>query len=183
VKSVSICYGGEIASFPVAPLTVAVVRGLLAPVCGETVNYVNAQTIARERGITVNENKTTEVGDFATFITVEVVVNRHKNVVMGTLFGNRDPRIVRINEFFLEMIPKGEVVVIHNEDQPGVVGKVGNILGRHQINIAEMSLGRVDKGKKTFAMTVINTDDPVPEKVLKELKAFRPIIDAKVIKF
>jgi D-3-phosphoglycerate dehydrogenase / 2-oxoglutarate reductase len=183
VETVSIRYGGELTSFTVAPLTIAVVRGLLAPVCGESVNYVNAHTIARDRGITVNESKTTEARDFATFIEVEVSNNQKRNLVMGILFGNRDPRIVRVNEFFIDMIPKGDVLVIHNEDQPGVVGGVGNILGKNRINIAEMTLGRVKKGKKTLAMTVINIDEPVPPAVLKELKSFQPIIDAKVIKF
>jgi len=101
---------------------------------------------------------------------------------MGTLFGNQDPRIVRVNEFRLDAIPKGVVLVIHNEDKPGVVGQVGTILGNNKINIAEMTLGRVAKGKKTFALTVINTDNDIPAKVLKELKEFKPIIETKVVK-
>ena len=152
-------------------------------VWGDKVNYVNPPPIAKERGITVSENKTTEVEDFTNFIAVEVTMDNQKNLIMGTLFANRDPRIVRINEFFLEAIPKGYVLAILNEDQPGVVGGIGTILGKNQINIAEMTLGRVQKAGKMMAMTVINTDDLVPPPVLEELKAFRPIIDAKVIKF
>lgn len=182
-KEVSIRYGGEVTNFNIAPLTIAVIKGLLSPVCGETINYVNAPAIAKERGITVNESKTTQAEEFTTFISVEVTMNHQKNLIVGTLFGNQEPRIVRINEFFLDAIPKGDVLVIHNEDQPGVVGGIGMILGKNKVNIAEMTLGRVVKGKKTFAMTVINTDDTVPTHVLKELKAFHPIIDAKVIKF
>lgn len=182
-RMISVRYGGELTNVAVAPLTIAVVKGLLGPICGEIVNYVNAQSIARERGITVNESKTTQVEEFTTFIAVEVTVGRQKNFIMGTLFGNREPRIVRINEFFLDMIPKGEVIVIHNLDEPGVVGKVGTILGRNRINIAEMSLGRVVRAKKTFAMTVLNVDNVVPKSVVMELKAFRPILDATVIKF
>ena len=182
-RDVSIRYGGEVTNFNVAPLTIAVLKGLLRPICGETVNYVNAPALARERGIAVSESKTTEAEDFRTFINVQVTMDHQKNLIMGTLFGNQDPRIVRINEFFLDAVPKGYMLVIHNEDQPGVVGGVGSILGKHKINIAEMTLGRVAKGKKTFAMTVINTDQTVPASVLKEIKSFRPIIDAKVIKF
>ena len=110
-------------------------------------------------------------------------MDHQKNLIMGTLFGNLDPRIVRIIEFFFVAIPKGDVLVINNEDQPGVVGGIGTILGKNKVNIAEMTLGRVVKGAKTFAMTVINTDQTVPSHVLIELKAFSPIIDAKVIKF
>ncbi|MBI4358787.1 MAG: phosphoglycerate dehydrogenase [Candidatus Omnitrophica bacterium] len=182
-RKVSIRYGGEVTSFNLAPLTLAVVKGLLTPICGETVNYVNAPALARERGIVVNESKTTQAEEFTTFISVQVTMDHQKNLIVGTLFGNQDPRVVRINEFFLDATPKGFVLVIHNEDKPGVVGGVGTILGKNKVNIAEMTLGRVTKGKKTFAMTVINTDQTVPAKVLKELKAFRPIIDAKVIKF
>ncbi len=182
-REVSIRYGGEVTNFNIAPLTIAIIKGLLTPICGETVNFVNAPAIAKERGIAVSESKTTQAEDFTTFITVEVTMDHQKNLIMGTLFGNQDPRIVRINEFFLEVIPKGDVLVIHNEDQPGVVGGIGTILGKNKVNIAEMTLGRVVKGKKTFAMTVINTDQTVPADVLKELKTFSPIIDAKVIKF
>ncbi|MBI4367931.1 MAG: phosphoglycerate dehydrogenase [Candidatus Omnitrophica bacterium] len=182
-RDVSIRYGGEVTNFNVAPLTIAILKGLLTPICGETVNYVNAPTLAKERGIAVSESKTTQAEDFTTFITVEVMMDHQKNLIMGTLFGNQEPRIVRINEFFLDAIPKGDVLVIHNEDEPGVVGGVGNILGKNKVNIAEMTLGRVQKGNQTFAMTVINTDQAVPAAVLKELKAFRPIISAKVIKF
>ncbi|MBI3999462.1 MAG: phosphoglycerate dehydrogenase, partial [Candidatus Omnitrophica bacterium] len=182
-REVLIRYGGEVTNFNLAPLTIAVLKGLLTPICGETVNYVNAPTIAKERGIAVSESKTTQIEDFTTFITVEVIMDHQKNLIMGTLFGNLDPRIVRINEFFLEAIPKGDVLVINNEDQPGVVGGIGTILGKNKVNIAEMTLGRVVKGAKTFAMTVINTDQTVPSHVLTELKAFSPIIDAKVIKF
>ena len=182
-KEVSIRYGGEVTSFNVAPLTIAIIKGLLTPVCGETVNYVNAPALAKERGIAVNESKTTQPEEFTTFISAEVTMDHQKNLIMGTLFGNQEPRIVRINEFFLDAIPKGDMIVIHNEDQPGVVGAVGTILGKNKVNIAEMTLGRVVKGKKTMAMTVINTDDAVPPQVLKELKSFQPIIDAKVVKF
>ncbi len=182
-REVSIRYGGEVTNFNLAPLTIAIIKGLLTPICGETVNFVNAPAIAKERGIAVSESKTTQAEDFTTFITVEVTMDHQKNLIMGTLFGNQEPRIVRINEFFLEAIPKGDVLVINNEDEPGVVGGIGTILGKNKVNIAEMTLGRVVKGKKTFAMTVINTDQAVPANVLKELKTFHPIIDAKVIKF
>src|SRR3989338_6670669 len=101
---------------------------------------------------------------------------------MGTLIGSRDPRIVRINEFRLDAVPTGVVLGIHNEERPADVGQVGIIIGKSGINIAEMTLGRIQKGKTTFALTVINTDNDVPSKVLKELKAFKPILEAKVVK-
>ncbi|MBI3313977.1 MAG: phosphoglycerate dehydrogenase [Candidatus Omnitrophica bacterium] len=182
LKKVNIRYGGEVTRYPLTPLTNAVIKGILTPICGETVNYVNAPGLAKERGITVVEEKSTETGDFTNFIEVETHQTGEPNRVMGTIFGSQLPRIVRINEFLgMDVDPQGVVIFIKNEDQPGVVGKLGTILGTNKINIAEMSLARVTQGKKVFAMTTINTDNEVPAKVLTEIKKFSPIIDVKVV--
>ncbi len=181
LKSVTIRYGGEVAEYTLAPLTIAVLKGLLTPICGETVNFVNAPSLAKERGIAVNESKSTRTEDFVNYIELEVYQNHETFRIMGTLFGNQQPRIVRINEFVTDVVPKGCVIFIHNEDKPGVVGTVGTILGKNKINIAEMSLGRVKKGKKMMAMTVINTDSDVPDRALKAIKKFRPVLDVKVV--
>ena len=181
LKTVTVRYGGEVTRYTLSPLTIAVVKGLLTPICGETVNFVNAPAMAKERGIVVNESRSTQAEDFTNYIELEVG-DGSPNRIMGTLFGNQLPRIVRINEFLLDVEPKGYVLFLHNEDQPGVVGTVGTILGKNKINIAEMSLGRVQKGKKMLAMTVINTDNEVPSKVLAELKKFQPVLDVKLVK-
>ena len=183
IKNVTIRFGGQAANHPLTPLTVALLKGLLTPICGSTVNFVNAPAIAKERGIVINENKSSQKEDFSNYIELEVACggkNKTSTRIMGTIFGNQTPRIVRINEFNLDVEPQGNVIFIHNEDQPGVVGKLGTILGKSKINIAEMSLGRVRKGKKMLAMTVINTDSEVTDKVLKEIKKYSPIIDVKV---
>ncbi len=183
LKKVNIRYGGEVTRYGLAPLTIAVVKGLLSPICGETVNFVNAPAMAKERGIVVTESRSTEVEDFSNYIDVEVIQNHEPTRIMGTLFGNKLPRIVRINEFWgLDVDPHGFVIFITNEDQPGVVGTVGTILGKNKINIAEMSLARVKRGNKVLAMTTINTDNEVPARVLTELKKFKPILSAKVVK-
>jgi D-3-phosphoglycerate dehydrogenase len=161
---------------------VAVLRGLLAPVSGTPVNFVNAPSLARERGITVNELKTTEAKDFTNFIEIEGLQDHDRNYIMGTLFGNRDPRIVRINEFPLDAEPKGYMLFIHNEDRPGVVGMLGTLLGRNNVNIAEMTLGRIKRHRKIMALTVIHTDEEVPFKVLQEIKKSPTILDAKLVK-
>ena len=185
-QTVTIRYGGEVTRYALSPLTIAVLKGLLTPICGETVNYVNAPAMAKERGITVNESRTTQIEDFSNFIQVEVQSDTKspaRNSIMGTLFGNKLPRIVNINEFWgLDIDPQGYVLVVKNEDQPGVVGTLGTILGRNKINIAEMSLARVQTGTKMFALTTINTDNEISDKVLAEIKAFGPILDAKVVK-
>ena len=183
IKSINVRYGGEVTRYSLTPLTTTLIKGLLTPICGDTVNFVNAPAMAKERGITVNESKSTQTEDFSNYIEVEVVTGDHKNSIMGTLFGNKLPRIVNINEYWgLDIDPQGYVLVVNNEDMPGVVGTLGNILGKNKINIAEMSLARVQKGGKMLALTTINTDNEVPDAVLAEIKKFPPIIDAKVVK-
>ena len=172
LREVTIRYCGEITKYPLKPLTVAVLKGLLEPISGSNaVNYVNAPAFARERGIKINETQTTDVKNFAHFIEIETAQNHDKHYIMGTFFANKMPRIVRIDEYWgLDVDPSGYVLVIKNVDAPGVIGKVGTILGKNKVNIAEMSLARLEKGKKTFALTTINTDQEVPAKVLEEMR-------------
>jgi len=182
VKKITVSYGGELTNYGLAPLTIALLKGLLAPICGETVNYVNAQSLAKERGITVNENRTNQAEDFSNYIQLTVDQNNETTEMMGTVFASKHCRIVRINDFTVDVEPFGTHIFIKNEDQPGVVGKVGTILGSHKINIAELSLGRMKKGKKVYAMTIIETDNDVSEAVVREIKKYPPIIDVKVVK-
>jgi D-3-phosphoglycerate dehydrogenase len=183
IKEVTIRYGGEVTRYTLNPLTIAVVKGLLTPICGETVNYVNAPAMAKERGIVVTESRSTQTEDFTNYIQVEIKTNSGTHSIMGTLFGNRLPRIVNINEFWgLDIDPHGTVIVIKNEDMPGVIGTLGTILGKNKINIAEMSLARIKKDGKMLALTTINTDSEVADAVVQEIKKFPPIIDVKVVK-
>ncbi len=179
-STVTIRYGGEPAKYNTAAATISLLKGLLAPICGDTVNFVNAPSMAKERGITVTESKSDQKEDFTSYIEIEITSAKEKNRIMGTLFGESMPRIVRINEFQVDVEPKGWILFIKNEDQPGVVGKLGTLLGKAKVNIAEMSLGRIHKGNKTYAMTIINTDNEIPSKVVKQIEKFAPVIETKV---
>jgi len=181
IKTVTVKYSGEVTQFPLAPLTLACVKGLLVPICGEgAVNYVNAPIIAKERGITINESKTSHLQDFANFISLEVTLAKESHTITGTLFGKSDSRIVKIDDFFLDAIPKGYLLFIANEDKPGVVGEVGTILGKNKINIAEMTLGRREDHQS--AITLINTDSEVSDSVIQEIKKSSKIIDVKLLR-
>lgn len=185
IKSINIRYGGEVTRFSLTPLTTSLVKGILTPICGDTVNFVNAPAMAKERGITVSESKSTQIEDFSNYIELEASSGSGQpSRITGTLFGNKLPRIVNINEFWgLDIDPHGYVLLVKNEDMPGVVGTLGTILGNNKINIAEMSLARVTTGGKTIALTTINTDNQIADNVMNEIKAFKPIIGAKVVKF
>ncbi len=180
IKEVKVRYVGDILGADTQPLTVALIKGMLTPILQETVNFVNAPLIAKERGIKISETKTTEAEDFANLVSVEVITDKSRNIVLGTLMANKFPRIVKINEFYVEVIPSGFMLLLHNLDKPGVVGNIGTILGKNNINIAGMTFGREKSGGK--AITVLNVDSPVSESVLKQFKETENILDAKLIK-
>ncbi len=182
LKQVTVRYGGEVTKYNLKPLTLSILKGLLTPICGDTVNFVNAESLAKERGMAVDESRSTLTEDFSNYIELEVRRGKDTHKIMGTLFENHMPRIVRIDEYLIDLEPIGPVIFIYNEDQPGVVGSIGTLLGKNKINIAEMSLGRVRKGSKTLALTIINTDSDVPASILEKLKKIGPILDAKVVK-
>ncbi|MFH1245795.1 MAG: phosphoglycerate dehydrogenase [Candidatus Omnitrophota bacterium] len=173
-------YRGEIGSYDTAPITVACVKGLLSPIMGETVNYVNACVLAKERDIVIEETKSDKAENFANLITVETRSKEKKLVIWGAIFGKGDLRIVRIDKYFVEVHPGGYMLVIRNQDSPGIVGHIGTILGENKINIAEMTFGREKPGGD--AITVLNVDSVIPADILKKIKKNKSIFDAKLIK-
>jgi len=179
MEEVHITYSGDIVNYDLAPVTIALIKGILQPILQEAVNYVNASVLARERGIRIIESKSSEAVDFANLITVEVITDKEHRLVAGSSFGHRVPRIVRIDEFYMDAVPSGYMLICTNRDVPGVVGKVGTILGRNSINIAGLQLGRSHPGGK--AISVFNVDSPVLEEVLKELRQIKEILSAKLV--
>lgn len=179
VHKVKVKYIGDVTEYDITPITMALVKGLLSPVLQETINYMNALLIAKNRGIEVAESKTTEILDFANAIAVTVETEKGSNLVMGSLFTRTDPRIIRINNFYVDLVPRGHMVYISNKDVPGVVGEIGTILGQNNINIAGMTFGRINPGGD--AITVLNIDNAPNEEVVKKLQRAMNINDVKVI--
>ena len=179
-KEVQIEYAGEVTQYDVAPLTLAVLKGILTPVMESSVNYVNAPLVARERGIKVIESKSSRASDFASSISVKVKTKDRELEVEGAIFGSNNPRIVKINGFYLEAVPEGYILILHNRDVPGVVGAVGTLLGRKGINIAGMELGREKVGG--MAISCIHVDDAVPKDTLDALRSLPSIVTAVLVK-
>jgi len=177
---VQIEYRGDVAQYNIAPLTLAVLKGLLTPVMESAVNYVNAPVVARERGIKVLESKSEWAGDFASSIIVKSKNGKHDLEIEGAMFGAKHPRIVRVNDFYLEAVPEGYILILQNKDVPGVVGAVGTILGKNGINIAGMELGRTEKGGNAISFT--HVDEVVNKKALDELRALPQIVSATLVK-
>ncbi|MCX5686811.1 MAG: phosphoglycerate dehydrogenase [Candidatus Omnitrophica bacterium] len=180
VKRVKIRYVGDLLKYDLAPFTVSIMKGMLTPILQETVNYVNSLVIAKERGISIVESKTAEIQDFASLIIVEVETDKSKGVICGTLFTKVDPRIVKINEFYVDCVPEGNMLVVFNKDVPGIIGQLGTIFGKNSINIASVSFGREEKGGR--AVSVWNVDSDVPKKVLDELRSAKNVEGVKLVK-
>lgn len=180
IKRVKIRYVGDLIKYDLSPFTVSVMKGMLTPILQETVNFVNALVIAKERGINVIETKTAEVQDFASLISIEVETDKMKNSLVGTLFTKVDPRIVKINEFYVDSVPEGYMLVISNKDVPGIIGQIGTILGKNKVNIAGMSFGRDEKGGR--AVSILNVDSDVPKAVLDEIRKAKNVNEVKLVK-
>jgi D-3-phosphoglycerate dehydrogenase len=178
-KEVQVEYRGDVTQYNVAPLTLALLKGLLTPVMEYVVNYVNAPLVAKERGIKIVESKGERAGDFTSSITVKAE-NGDNLEIEGAIFGAKHPRIVRVNSFYLEAVPEGYILILQNRDVPGVVGAVGTSLGNNGINIAGMELGRSEKGGN--AISFIHVDDRVAKKALDELRALPQIVSAILVK-
>ena len=179
-QEIQIKYSGDVTKYNLSPITVAVVKGVLAPVLQETVNYVNSVIVAKERGIKIEEMKATMLEEYSSLISVELKTDTGIRSVSGTLFTKKDARIVKIDEFHVDAIPEGHMIVAHNIDVPGIIGLMGTILGKNNINIATMTFGREKPGGKT--LSVLNVDSAVPEKVLNEIRKDKNILDATLIK-
>jgi D-3-phosphoglycerate dehydrogenase len=134
----------------------------------DTVNSVNAEVMARERGIKVTETTVAETEEYLNLITVRAVTEKGTGKVAGTIFGRKDPRVVNINNFRLELHPHDRFVLIHNHDKPGAIGSIGMLLAEHDINISRMRVGQEEGGDKT--MIFIRTDTEIPEEVLEKLR-------------
>ncbi len=180
IKKVDIRYIGDIANLKVEPITAALIKGMLTPVLQETVNYINAPVIAKDRGMNIVESKAGEIEDFASLIWVGVKSDKENNAIAGTMFIKSDPRIVKINDFYVEAVPEGCMLVIYNKDVPGIIGQIGTLLGKNKINIAGMSFGREKPGRS--AITVLNVDCEVPKNVMEEIRKAKNVVSATLIR-
>ncbi len=179
-QEILIEYSGELSSLPVAPLTVSILKGLLEPILEDvSVNYVNAPFIAKERGIKITEAKLSEGKDFKNLIEITVKTPKQSRSISGTIFGTNNPRIVRLDDFYLEAVPDGHILVVHNHDKPGVVGSIGTLLGQSKVNIARMQLGLVKD--KAEAMALYNVDQGCSAEVLEALSKLPNIISVKLV--
>ena len=168
LKEVVIEYRGDFQGLDMSPVSIAVLKGLLSSAVKDDVNFVNANVIAKERGIKVLETYNSESEDYINLITVKAITTGATTIVAGTIFGKHDARVVKINNFRVELIPEGHLALIHNMDKPGAIGSIGTVLGEHKINIARMQVGQEEDGEKNIIF--LRTDVPFTDEAIENLR-------------
>lgn len=174
VNEISITYSGTVTDLETTYLTKAVLSGFFKNRIDVNVNEVNALLAAKERGITVGEKISTNTFGYANSITVTAKAENHQFTVRGTFIEHYGPRIVYLNDFVIDFLPEGNMLYIQHMDRPGVVGRVGKILGDQEVNIATMQVGRKQAGGE--AIMVLSFDKPLDDQQIATLAAVEDIV-------
>ncbi|MFZ5562516.1 MAG: phosphoglycerate dehydrogenase [Thermodesulfobacteriota bacterium] len=179
ITEIRIEYTGDFQGLDLAPVTTAAVKGLLTPLVSYQVNSVNAASLAGEMGIAITTRSETAPIDYTSLITISVTSGAGTHAVAGTIFGKKEPRVIRINDFRLEMIPtQGYFAIIHNLDKPGAIGSIGTTLGDFGVNIERMQVGQ--KGDNVRNIIFLRTGTRIPEEALAALKKLPMVKDVMV---
>jgi D-3-phosphoglycerate dehydrogenase / 2-oxoglutarate reductase len=183
IESVEIKYYGELSQYDTGVLTRVFLKGLLQSSFEQPVSYVNAPALAHARGVTVTEIKCDSIEDYANLVETRVVRNdagyQRTRQIDGTIFNDKDAAIVKIQGLRVDVRPEGTLLVVPNTDKPGMIGRVGTILGNAGANIAGMQVGRTAVGEK--AVMVLNLEEPVSPEVIAELDAQPDLFGARQV--
>ena len=181
VQKIEVSLSGEILEYPTTePIVLSVLKGFLSVISDFPVNFVNARARMKAHGAEVVETRSAQPKDYLRLKTVTATLDNGRTVsASGTVFAPNSPRIVAINNLRFEMRPKGNIILLENDDVPGVIGSVCTTLGKAGINIGEISWGRDAKGGR--AMTAINADNPVPAAVLADLGKLPHVLSVRLI--
>jgi len=175
INKIEIQIAGDIAENEVNILTRSVQKGILSQHLGSigVVNDVNAPLLAKNRGIDVVESRTSKSSGFTNLMTVRVKTNREEKQISGTVLNGYGERIVNLNGYTVDLIPEGNLIIMDHTDQPGIIGKMGSVLGNANVNIATMQVGRNELGGKAIAF--LGVDQIVDKETLEELRQVKGI--------
>jgi len=174
VDAIELQFEGELAEHDINLLVAAAIRGVLQPFTEDRINAVNARLIASGRGVKLIERRSPAHGSYASLVTLGM----HGHELAGTVLMG-EPRAVRIDSFRVDLVPEGRFLVSRHEDRPGVVGSFGTILGKHDVNIASMQVGR--DAPRGNAMMILAVDDPVSDDVLARLRKVAGMSDLRYV--
>ena len=181
IKEVVIEYAGDFKGLDLSPVSMAVLKGLLTHIVKDDVNFVNSQALAKERGIRITETSSDESYEYINLITVKVVTTEMTNTVSGTIFGKNEIRIVKINNFRLELIPTGHISLIYNLDKPGAIGSFTTLLGESNVNIDLMQVGQEETGKMNIIF--LKTSVRIPDKIIGKMLDLPLVISVTPLEF
>ena len=170
---------GTFTESALTPVVMAAIKGCLAATTEGGVSYINALTLASERGIQVDEGRSREASPFAGLVRLTLETDKGETSVAGTLLAPERPRLVEVDGVPIESYPAGHLLFFRNRDVPGVVGRVGTLLGKAEVNIAGIQLGR---GSGDHAVSMINVDGPVPAETMEQIRELPEILVAKAVK-
>ena len=179
LMAVGLRYEGEIAGYDTDVLKAACIMGLLRPVSSDRVNLVNAVHIASERGLKVSERAEPRTEHYGSMITVEVETSEGKTIISGTHMRS-EPHIVRVGNYWVDIVPtRAHLLFTDHHDSPGIIGAVGAIMGKHDVNIAFMQVGRLEaRGRATM---ILGLDEPVPPAALDDIGQIPNVFQAKAV--
>ncbi|HHY14120.1 MAG TPA: phosphoglycerate dehydrogenase [Thermoanaerobacterales bacterium] len=182
VREMEIGISGNITKYKTSILIAAALKGLLNEILQEPVNLVNALEVAKQREIKIiKTTKIDNIGDYSNLITLKIISDADECIIGGTVFGENDQRIVMIDGYKIDLLPEGNIIFISHKDKPGMIGSVGTILGKNDINIATMQVGRMSpRGGAIMALTV---DEYVDPRILKEIADTEDIEEIKFLEF
>ncbi len=198
LKKIELSYSGEIASYDLRPLQTALIKGLLESISDAHVNMINAQVLAKSWGLEIIEQKSTTPAEFANQVTLRVVddsqqasalgQNERIDALSGTVM-HGEPRLVRVGRYWTEFVPEGYILFCMNIDRPGMIGRVGTVLGKAGVNIRHMDVGPSVRKARPYdaqrptepALMVISVDNPIPEWGLDEINQEGDIFGVTVV--
>ncbi len=204
LSQIELLVNGDIATYDLRPLQAALIKGLLESISDEHVNMVNARLLASQRGLEIQEQKNSTPSEFANQVTLRIPVangypssfagkpgsgDERVEMLSGTVI-NGEARIVRVGRYWTEFTPEGSILFCRNLDQPGMIGRVGNVLGKAQVNIRHMDVGPIQRsprphnseGAPTTALMVISVDDPISDASLAELSQTGDIFGVTLVR-
>lgn len=182
LKSAEVVYRGDAASRKTRLLTNAFTAGLLEGALDESVNVINATSVAQARGIHIRESATGDCENFASMVSVIVETGTGRFEASGTIFGNQFMRLVRLNEFQFEAYLDGLLLIYRHRDVPGVIGFIGTHLGEDNVNIAQMALGRRSQAPGGAAAAILNLDSTPSAETLNKIRAYQPDTKVDIVK-
>lgn len=179
ILKVKMIYRGDIANYNTDYITKSALVGILSNILSEHINLINAPIVASKRGINISEEKSKDIEDLASSITLEVETDSMNKILSGAIFGKSEERIISIDGFKINVIPSKYMLFSNHTDRPSIVGKIGKLLGDADINIAAMELGR--KKPRGEAIMVLSVDSSIPDHILNEIRRIEGIHDALLV--